>query len=100
MKSRLKELEYNESTSGSIIEGLRKELRELKDQMEDRLADKVWKLFYYFNGHLLQDARINELNREISRLLTEFTNLRDLKIQLDSELEAYRVMLEVCLVFV
>ncbi|CAI4230093.1 unnamed protein product [Auanema sp. JU1783] len=76
LRYRLKE----EGGHSALIASLRNQLVELEQQMQDRLSAK--------------DLRIADLNKEISRLLTEFHNLLDNKIQLDAELNAYRVLLE------
>lgn len=44
---------------------------------------------------LFQEQRIAELNREIQRMMDEFHDLLDVKIQLDTELNTYRMLLEV-----
>uniref|UniRef100_A0A1I7XRA9 Lamin n=1 Tax=Heterorhabditis bacteriophora TaxID=37862 RepID=A0A1I7XRA9_HETBA len=87
LRSRVRELEASGSNHVSLVEALRRELVDLKDQLDsttrtyqERLSDK--------------DSRITELNREIQRMMEEFHNLLDVKIQLDAELNAYRVMLE------
>lgn len=41
-----------------------------------------------------RNERINELQREIDRLLNEYQDLFDLKVQLDTELKAYHNLLE------
>lgn len=41
-----------------------------------------------------RDKRITELQGEIDRLLTEYQDLFDLKVQLDTELKAYQNLLE------
>lgn len=41
-----------------------------------------------------RDSRIAELQQEIDRLLNEYQDLFDLKVQLDTELKAYQNLLE------
>lgn len=41
-----------------------------------------------------RDKRIIELQEEIDRLLNEYQDLFDLKVQLDTELKAYQNLLE------
>lgn len=48
------------------------------------------------NDHKLQqrDERIAELEKEISDMISDYRDLMDLKIQLDTELQAYQKLLE------
>ncbi|EYB82010.1 hypothetical protein Y032_0369g84 [Ancylostoma ceylanicum] len=87
MRIRVHELEKSGSTHDTVIEGLRRELADMKDEL-DR-ARRSWQ-----ERLDSKELRIAELNREIQRMMEEFHNLLDLKIQLDTELNTYRMLLE------
>ncbi|ETN86478.1 intermediate filament tail domain protein [Necator americanus] len=87
MRIRVHELEKSGSTHDSVIEGLRRELADVKDEL-DR-ARRSWQ--ERLDG---KELRIAELNREIQRMMDEFHDLLDVKIQLDTELNTYRMLLE------
>lgn len=56
------------------------QLRFVRDDCDVRIAQR--------------DRNIAELQEEIDRLLNEYQDLFDLKVQLDTELKAYQKMLE------
>ncbi|CAJ0595884.1 unnamed protein product [Cylicocyclus nassatus] len=87
MRVRVHELEKSGSSHDSVIEGLRRELADLKDELDRARRSYQERL----DG---KELRIAELNREIQRMMEEFHDLLDLKIQLDTELNTYRMLLE------
>ncbi|CAD6184200.1 unnamed protein product [Caenorhabditis auriculariae] len=80
LRARVRELETSSSGNASLVEKLRAELESLSRMFQDKLEDK--------------DARILELNKEIERMMNEFRDLLDVKIQLDAELRTYQALLE------
>ncbi|CAO4361875.1 unnamed protein product [Caenorhabditis nigoni] len=80
LRARVRDLETSSSGNASLIERLRSELDTLKRSFQEKLDDK--------------DARISELNQEIERMMSEFHDLLDVKIQLDAELKTYQALLE------
>nr|CAA52188.1 lamin [Caenorhabditis elegans] len=80
LRARVRDLETSSSGNASLIERLRSELDTLKRSFQEKLDDK--------------DARIAELNQEIERMMSEFHDLLDVKIQLDAELKTYQALLE------
>lgn len=80
LRARVRDLETSSSGNASLIERLRAELDTLKRSFQEKLDDK--------------DARISELNQEIERMMSEFHDLLDVKIQLDAELKTYQALLE------
>uniref|UniRef100_A0A0K0CYV6 IF rod domain-containing protein n=1 Tax=Angiostrongylus cantonensis TaxID=6313 RepID=A0A0K0CYV6_ANGCA len=87
MRVRVHELEKSGSTHDAVIDNLRRELADLKEDMD--AARRSWQ--ERLDG---KDLRIAELNREIQRMMDEFHDLLDVKIQLDTELNTYRMLLE------
>ncbi|VDO08319.1 unnamed protein product, partial [Haemonchus placei] len=86
MRVRIHELEKSGS-SHDAIDGLRREIAALKDDMDAARRSYQERL----DG---KELRIAELNREIQRMMDEFHDLLDVKIQLDTELNTYRMLLE------
>uniref|UniRef100_A0A7I4YZI5 IF rod domain-containing protein n=1 Tax=Haemonchus contortus TaxID=6289 RepID=A0A7I4YZI5_HAECO len=87
MRVRIHELERSGSSHDAVIDDLRREIAALKDDMDaarrryqERLDDK--------------ELRIAELNREIQRIMDELHRLFDEKVRLDTELNTYRMLLE------
>uniref|UniRef100_A0A0N4X9L9 LTD domain-containing protein n=1 Tax=Haemonchus placei TaxID=6290 RepID=A0A0N4X9L9_HAEPC len=87
MRVRSHELENCGSSHDAVIDSLRREIAALKDDMDaarrsyqERLGEK--------------ELRIAELNREIQRIMDELHRLFDEKVQLDTELNTYRMLLE------
>lgn len=80
LRARVRDLETSSSGNNALIERLRGELETLKRTFQEKLDDK--------------DARISELNKEIERMMSEFHDLLDVKIQLDAELKTYQALLE------
>lgn len=80
LRVRLRDIESSSAGNAALVEKLRSELEALKNMYQEKIDDK--------------DARISELNREIERLLTEFHDLLDVKVQLDAELRTYHALLE------
>lgn len=62
------------------VSALESELERLRNEMDEKLSRK--------------DDRIYELNQEIQRMMSEYQDLIDIKIQLDAELKAYQTLLE------
>lgn len=62
------------------VTALENELDRLRREMNEKLAGK--------------DDRIYELNQEIQRMMADYQDLIDIKIQLDAELKAYQALLE------
>ncbi|WKX88580.1 hypothetical protein Q1695_008322 [Nippostrongylus brasiliensis] len=87
MRVRIHELEKSGSSHDSVIEGLRRELADMKAEMDAARRSYQERL----DG---KELRIAELNREIQRMMDEFHDLLDVKIQLDTELNTYRMLLE------
>lgn len=87
MRIRVHELEKSGSSHDSVIEALRRELADMKNDMD--AARRSWQ--ERLEG---KEQRIAELNREIQRMMDEFHDLLDVKIQLDTELNTYRMLLE------
>ncbi|KAK6059298.1 intermediate filament protein [Cooperia oncophora] len=87
MRVRIHELEKSGSSHDSVIDGLRREIAALKDDMDSIRRSYQERL----DG---KELRIAELNREIQRMMDEFHDLLDVKIQLDTELNTYRMLLE------
>uniref|UniRef100_A0A183F2R8 Intermediate filament tail domain protein n=1 Tax=Heligmosomoides polygyrus TaxID=6339 RepID=A0A183F2R8_HELPZ len=105
MRIRVHELEKSGSSHDSVIEALRRELADMKNDMDaarrswqERLEGKVGEWSRVVRDRsgfsLFQEQRIAELNREIQRMMDEFHDLLDVKIQLDTELNTYRMLLE------
>ncbi|XGW23843.1 hypothetical protein V3C99_005788 [Haemonchus contortus] len=87
MRVRIHELEKSGSSHDAVIDGLRREIAALKDDMDAARRSYQERL----DG---KELRIAELNREIQRMMDEFHDLLDVKIQLDTELNTYRMLLE------
>ncbi|PIO73775.1 intermediate filament protein [Teladorsagia circumcincta] len=87
MRVRIHELEKSGSSHDAVIDGLRREIASLKDDMDAARRSYQERL----DG---KEIRIAELNREIQRMMDEFHDLLDVKIQLDTELNTYRMLLE------
>ncbi|VDL63445.1 unnamed protein product, partial [Nippostrongylus brasiliensis] len=87
MRVRIHELEKSGSSHDSVIENLRRELADMKADMDAARRSYQERL----DG---KELRIAELNREIQRMMDEFHDLLDVKIQLDTELNTYRMLLE------
>ncbi|VDM56751.1 unnamed protein product [Angiostrongylus costaricensis] len=82
MRVRVHELEKSGSTHDAVVTDLKEDMDAARRSWQERLDGK--------------DLRIAELNREIQRMMDEFHDLLDVKIQLDTELNTYRMLLEVC----
>uniref|UniRef100_A0A183ECT4 Lamin n=1 Tax=Gongylonema pulchrum TaxID=637853 RepID=A0A183ECT4_9BILA len=87
MRLRIHELEKTGGGYESRIEALNKKIADLESQLRFIRDD--------YDVRLSQrDKRILELQGEIDRLLNEYQDLFDLKVQLDTELKAYQNLLE------
>ncbi|PAV89403.1 hypothetical protein WR25_11930 isoform C [Diploscapter pachys] len=76
LRARLREVDGLQS----VVDRLKSDLENQKREFEDRLGHK--------------DMEISNLNKEIQRLMEKCANLLDIKVQLDAELETYRMLLE------
>lgn len=87
LRLRLHELEKSAGTYDIRIDALQKKIAELETEL--RVAREN-------AGICLQqrDQRITELQQDIDRILNEYQDLLDLKVQLDTELKAYQNLLE------
>jgi hypothetical protein len=71
----------------SQIEGLQKKLADLESAMRSQRDE--------FLARIAQrDDQIGDLNSEIARMIAQYQDLMDLKVQLDVELQAYQKLLE------
>ncbi|VDN00816.1 unnamed protein product [Thelazia callipaeda] len=84
---RVHELEKAGSTYESQIEALNRKVIDLESQLRFTRDDCDVRISQ-------RDKRIIELQEEIDRLLNEYQDLFDLKVQLDTELKAYQNLLE------
>lgn len=66
---------------------MEKEIKELKDQLRFQQDD-------FYNRLGSRDDEIRRLNEEIQKMMQDYQDLMDTKIQLDVEIEAYRRLLE------
>ncbi|OZC12861.1 intermediate filament protein [Onchocerca flexuosa] len=87
LRLRIHEVEKVGSGYESRIEGLNKKIADLESQLRFVRDDCDVRISQ-------RDKRIAELQGEIDRLLTEYQDLFDLKVQLDTELKAYQNLLE------
>lgn len=71
---------YSRSCCASYFQAERFQLRFVRDDADVRLQQR--------------DSRIAELQQEIDRILSEYQDLFELKVQLDTELRAYQSLLE------
>ncbi|KAH7728552.1 intermediate filament tail domain-containing protein [Aphelenchoides avenae] len=86
-RQRINELETENSGFQGRLDALNARVADLENQLR-RERD--------VNDHKLQqrDERIAELEKEISDMISDYRDLMDLKIQLDTELQAYQKLLE------
>uniref|UniRef100_A0A915PWT5 Lamin n=1 Tax=Setaria digitata TaxID=48799 RepID=A0A915PWT5_9BILA len=87
LRLRVHEMEKVGSGYESRIEGLNKKIADLESQLRFVRDDCDLRISQ-------RDKRIAELQGEIDRLLNEYQDLFDLKVQLDTELKAYQNLLE------
>ncbi|VDD90284.1 unnamed protein product [Enterobius vermicularis] len=87
LRLRIHELEKVASGHDDVVSGLNKKIADLEMQLAYTKDDAEVRLQQ-------RNERINELQREIDRLLNEYQDLFDLKVQLDTELKAYHNLLE------
>ncbi|KAM3721372.1 Lamin-1 [Dirofilaria immitis] len=87
LRLRVHEVEKIGSGYESRIEGLNKKIADLESQLRFVRDDCDVRISQ-------RDKRIAELQGEIDRLLNEYQDLFDLKVQLDTELKAYQNLLE------
>ncbi|VDM11229.1 unnamed protein product [Wuchereria bancrofti] len=87
LRLRVHEMEKVEGGYESRIEGLNKKIADLESQLRFVRDDCDVRINQ-------RDKRVAELQEEIDRLLNEYQDLFDLKVQLDTELKAYQNLLE------
>jgi lamin B len=87
IRSRFNELEKSAAEHDHVVDALRKQIKDLESQLRFVREDYA---------HRLQsaDEDINRLNGEINRMINEYQDLMDTKIQLGVELQAYQKLLE------
>uniref|UniRef100_A0A914UYC7 IF rod domain-containing protein n=1 Tax=Plectus sambesii TaxID=2011161 RepID=A0A914UYC7_9BILA len=86
-RARYNELENNSQDHQNVIDGLNKKIKDLEMQLRFMRDD-------YANRLVSRDQEIAKLRDEIQRMLIEYQDLMDTKIQLDVELAAYQKLLE------
>lgn len=86
-RNRVHELENSAKESAELIERLNRRLsdldartRQLREESEIRLKQR--------------DDQIAQLQKEIGQMITDYQDLLDIKVQLDTELQAYHKLLE------
>ncbi len=67
--------------------GMEKKIKDLEDQLRGSRDD-------YYNRLGGKEEEIKRLRSEIARMMSEYQDLMDTKVQLDVEIEAYRRLLE------
>ncbi|VDO46081.1 unnamed protein product [Brugia timori] len=87
LRLRIHEMEKVGGGYESRIEGLNKKIADLESQLRFVRDDCDVRINQ-------RDKRVAELQEEIDRLLNEYQDLFDLKVQLDTELKAYQNLLE------
>uniref|UniRef100_A0A1I7Y7Z6 LTD domain-containing protein n=1 Tax=Steinernema glaseri TaxID=37863 RepID=A0A1I7Y7Z6_9BILA len=84
---RIHELETSMSTHNKKVDELNRKINDLESALQrsrDEMNIKVSQ----------RDEQIVDLEREIGRMISEYRDLMDLKVQLDVELQAYQKLLE------
>jgi len=80
-------LERDKNKFDGLIITLEKEIKELKESLRNQQED-------FYNRLGSRDDEIHRLNEEIQKMMKDYQDLMDTKIQLDVEIEAYRRLLE------
>uniref|UniRef100_A0A915BPD4 Lamin-1 n=1 Tax=Parascaris univalens TaxID=6257 RepID=A0A915BPD4_PARUN len=87
LRLRIHELEKTAGANESRVDALNKKISDLENQLRFVRDDADVRLQQ-------RDSRIAELQQEIDRILSEYQDLFELKVQLDTELRAYQSLLE------
>ncbi|MFH4976111.1 hypothetical protein AB6A40_002820 [Gnathostoma spinigerum] len=87
LRLRIHELEKNANAHDSRVDALNKKIQDLENQLRFAREDADVRVQQ-------RDSRIADLQQEMDRLLHEYQDLFDLKVQLDTELKAYHNLLE------
>jgi lamin B len=87
IRSRYNELEKSAAEHDHVIDALHKQIKDLESQLQFVREDYAHRLH-------AADEDINRLNGEINRMINEYQDLMDTKIQLGVELQAYQKLLE------
>ncbi|VDK50564.1 unnamed protein product [Anisakis simplex] len=87
LRLRIHELEKNVGAHDSRVDALNKKISDLENQLRFVRDDADVRIQQ-------RDNRIGELQQEIDRILSEYQDLFELKVQLDTELRAYQSLLE------
>ncbi|KHN84864.1 Lamin-1 [Toxocara canis] len=87
LRLRIHELEKSAGAHDSRVDALNKKITDLENQLRFVRDDADVRLQQ-------RDSRIAELQQEIDRILSEYQDLFELKVQLDTELRAYQSLLE------
>uniref|UniRef100_A0A914C742 Lamin n=1 Tax=Acrobeloides nanus TaxID=290746 RepID=A0A914C742_9BILA len=84
---RIHELETASAAHDAKVDSLNRRISELEALLRRTRDEAEFKIQQ-------RDERIAELEREIDNMISEYRDLMDLKIQLDTELQAYQKLLE------
>jgi len=87
VRMQLDVLERDKNKYDGLIHAFEKEIKELKDQLRIQQDD-------YYNRLSSREEEIGRLQTEIQKMMQDYQDLMDTKIQLDVEIEAYRRLLE------
>ena len=86
-RMRVRELENSNNGKAALIENLNNRIQELDANLL-RLREEM-------DGKIRQrDEQVSQLQNEISIMITDYQDLLDLKVQIDTELQAYHKLLE------
>jgi predicted nucleic acid-binding Zn-ribbon protein len=87
LRSRLSELENSTKNHQGIVDGLNRRVKELEAMLRRAHEDSDIRLQQ-------RDEQIAQMQKEIANLISDYQDLLDLKVKLDTELQAYHQMLE------
>jgi len=83
----LQQLETNTAGYANQIEAPQKKITDLEQTLRGQREEFLARISQ-------RDDQIGDLNAEIGRMIAEYQDLMDLKVQLDAELQAYQKLLE------